>query len=313
MGGRIDCKPEAAQKAVGQLAQSLGCSVEEAAIGVLQIVGTQMAEGIRIAAVRAGRDPRRHALLSFGGAAGLHVAQIARNLGISKVVIPPAASVFSAWGMLESDMRYERVRNVTKALEPGLSELLQRLVGEIEQELFDEIKGSQTHSIKVYLNMRYEEQIFEIPVEFDCLELDLLGSEETISQRFQKYHRSLYGYAPEDHKIVVVSIRFSLTCGRSNRTSGILFDGGRDSSAAVQRDVYLDGEWKAIPVWSLAAGQSDRYVEGPCLLRSPTTSILLGQSDRGLIGADRWVTLEIAPRSAQSSLRVKALAPSEPA
>src|SRR5207247_10152708 len=67
----------------------------------------KMADGIRLMTLRRGVDPRRFALLSFGGAAGLHAAEVARELDIKRIIVPTAASVLSAWGMLTSDLRYE--------------------------------------------------------------------------------------------------------------------------------------------------------------------------------------------------------------
>src|SRR5262249_59520382 len=81
-----------------------------AAIGIHQIVNTQMAEGIRLVSVRRGVDPRRFTLLAFGGAAGLHVTDVARRLEIRRVVLPRLAAVLSAWGMLTTDLRCELVR-----------------------------------------------------------------------------------------------------------------------------------------------------------------------------------------------------------
>ena len=81
-----------------------------AAEGIHRVVNTRMAEGIRLVSVRRGVDPRRFALLAFGGAAGLHVTDVARQLEIDRVIVPRVAAVLSAWGMLATDLRYEVVR-----------------------------------------------------------------------------------------------------------------------------------------------------------------------------------------------------------
>ena len=74
------------------------------------MINLNMADGIRLMTLRRGVDPRRFALLSFGGAAGLHAVEVARELEIKRVIVPTAASVLSAWGMLTSDLRYEMSR-----------------------------------------------------------------------------------------------------------------------------------------------------------------------------------------------------------
>ena len=110
LGGRQRLDAEAAARAVDTIATRLGIDRMAAAEGIHRIVNTHMAEGIRLVSVRRGVDPRRFALLSFGGAAGVHVTAVARQLDLTRVVVPRLAPVFSAWGMLASDLRYEIVR-----------------------------------------------------------------------------------------------------------------------------------------------------------------------------------------------------------
>ena len=88
----------------------LSCRDMEAAAGIYRMINLKMADGIRLMTLRRGVDPRRFALLSFGGAAGLHAAEVARELEIKRIIVPTVASVLSAWGMLTSDLRYEMSR-----------------------------------------------------------------------------------------------------------------------------------------------------------------------------------------------------------
>ena len=83
------------------------CRGMEAAAGIYRMINLKMADGIRLMTLRRGVDPRKFALLSFGGAAGLHAAEVARELEIKRIIVPTVASVLSAWGMLTSDFRYE--------------------------------------------------------------------------------------------------------------------------------------------------------------------------------------------------------------
>src|SRR6185436_19695230 len=115
-------------------AKRLGTSTVAAAEGIQRVVNTNMTEGIRLVSVRRGADPRRFALLAFGGAAGLHVTEVARMLEISRVIVPRVAAVLSAWGMLTTDLRYEFVR--THVGEAGTigAPRLRRVFAEMEQE-----------------------------------------------------------------------------------------------------------------------------------------------------------------------------------
>src|SRR6185312_2795168 len=93
--------------AVDRVADKLGVDRMAAAEGIYRVINTHMAEGIRLVSVRRGVDPRRFAILSFGGAAALHVTDVARQLDLKRVIVPRLAAVLSAWGMLASDLRYE--------------------------------------------------------------------------------------------------------------------------------------------------------------------------------------------------------------
>src|SRR5215213_10147820 len=107
MGGKRPLDRAASEAAVDRIAKSMELSRVEAAAGIYRMINLNMADGIRLMTLRRGVDPRKFALLSFGGAAGLHAAEVARELEIKRIIVPTVASVLSAWGMLTSDLRYE--------------------------------------------------------------------------------------------------------------------------------------------------------------------------------------------------------------
>ena len=134
LGGCRRLDRAAAEAAVDDIAAALGVDRVSAARGIHRVVNTTMAEGVRLVSVRRGVDPRRFALLAFGGAAGLHATDIARQLGLKRVVVPRVAAVLSAWGMLATDLRFEIARSHigdTGTLDGGA---LTRLFEEMEAE-----------------------------------------------------------------------------------------------------------------------------------------------------------------------------------
>ena len=100
LGGRARLDRDAAEVAVDRIADKLGVDRMAAAEGIHRVINTHMAEGIRLVSVRRGVDPRRFAILSFGGAAALHVTDVARQLDLKRVIVPRLSAVLSAWGML---------------------------------------------------------------------------------------------------------------------------------------------------------------------------------------------------------------------
>ncbi len=173
LGGRMRLDVDAARRAVEKVAKALGITLVAAAEGIHRVVNTNMAEGIRLVSVRRGADPRRFALLSFGGAAGLHITEVARMLEISRVVVPRVASVLSAWGMLATDLRYEFVRtHVGEAGTIGAARL-RRIFAEMEAEgrrRLGKAFGGEV-AVRRSVDMRYGEQTFEIQVPLDGVDM----------------------------------------------------------------------------------------------------------------------------------------------
>ncbi len=134
MGGQRPLESAASEAAVDRVANSLGLSRLQAAAGIYRMINLKMADGIRLMTLRRGVDPRRFTLLSFGGAAGLHAAEVARELDIKRIVVPTTASVLSAWGMLTSDLRYEVSRTHYGAGERISPREVRELFAELEQQ-----------------------------------------------------------------------------------------------------------------------------------------------------------------------------------
>ena len=169
LGGERRLDATAAERAVDAIASALGIDRIAAASGIHRIVNTNMAEGVRLVSVRRGVDPRRFALFAFGGAAGLHATDIARQLGLGRVVVPRVAAVLSAWGMLATDLRFEVSR--THIGDAGA------LDGAAVRHLFDEMEAEGMRRLRASFagparasrsaDMRYGEQVFEITVPLD--------------------------------------------------------------------------------------------------------------------------------------------------
>src|SRR5207244_12251851 len=127
--------------AVDRIAKAMDLSRVEAAAGIYRMINLKMADGIRLMTLRRGVDPRKFALLSFGGAAGLHAAQVARELEIRRIIVPTAASVLSAWGMLTSDLRYEVSRTHYGAGSRISADEVRKLFAELQQQAASRLRS----------------------------------------------------------------------------------------------------------------------------------------------------------------------------
>jgi len=162
LGGTVELETDAASRAMARVADGLGVATEEAARGVLRFAVAQMANALRLVTLRRGHDPRDFTLVAFGGNGPLHAALLARELGITRVVIPPGPGHFSAFGMLEGSMTAQAVQTfVGPLISTDVAALLRRVERDAQAEL-----SEPATSVKRYLELRYQgqEHTLEIPV-----------------------------------------------------------------------------------------------------------------------------------------------------
>ncbi|MDP7392967.1 MAG: hydantoinase/oxoprolinase family protein [Alphaproteobacteria bacterium] len=296
LGGSDNLDMDAAHRALDELGVKLGVERLAAAGGIFRVVNTQMAEGIRLATVRRGVDPRCFALVGFGGAAGLHVTSLARLLDLKRVFVPRVASVLSAWGMLTTDLRYEVTRTHVGE------------VGELSPEdirvLYDELEALAVAAVGKWFDgpiraertadMRYGEQIFEIDV--DLRELDFLRDDVTAAMKsaFEARHEQLYTYALRDREPVLVNARVAAIGALAAPPTEPPIAGGAGVPAVGTRQVYLDG-WIEAAVFAFADLQAGQEIEGPAIVEADTTTVLLLPGDKARVTEMGWLDISVGP------------------
>jgi N-methylhydantoinase A len=293
LGGRIGLDAKAAERAVAQIAKQLGTSVREAALGISRVVNTNMAEGIKIVSVRRGVDPRKFALIAFGGAAGLQVTEVARLLEIRRVVVPSVAAVLSAWGMLATDLRYELVRSHVSEVGRMTPASLRRLFAELEQEGRRRL-GAFGGPVSVHrsLDMRYGEQIFEIQVPLEGVDLEAANLMDEVATRFHRRHEELYAYSAPGQEVVIVNARVAVVGALPVLPAEGGSTPGRAAAGPGRRRVWL-GDWVEVPVWKLDALAPGHEVKGPAIFESATTTVLARESERVTVTRRGWLDIRI--------------------
>jgi N-methylhydantoinase A len=270
LGGRRLLDREASIAAVQRLADRLRLSLADAASGIHRLVNTRMADGVRIATVRRGVDPRGHAILAFGGAAGLHVTAVAAELGVKRVVVPIAASVLSAWGMLNTDLRIELTRGQSQSGGIDIDSLNAAFTdmetnGRARLSWFD---GEIT--IRLSADMRYGEQVFEINVPLDTV----VRTREAIENAFHSAHERLYTYALRDQDVVLVNACVSVIGRLPAAPAAKRSEATPPADPKGRREIYLSG-WIDVPVHDFSALAPGQAVPGPAIVESETTTVLL--------------------------------------
>jgi N-methylhydantoinase A/oxoprolinase/acetone carboxylase beta subunit len=210
LGGAMSLDVAAAERVIDGLAATLGLSREAAALGVLTIINANMANAIRSRTVQKGIDPRGYALVAFGGAGPLHGADVARELGIREVVVPPHPGITSAMGLLTSDLKYDALRTAFQA-SSGLD--LARVgadFADMEAELAarfaaDGIAPGAARTLRA-ADMRYAGQGYELRVPIDPGTVDE-GLIAAALARFHAAHRAEYGHAFPESVVEIVNLR----------------------------------------------------------------------------------------------------------
>ncbi len=296
MGGKRPLDRAAAEGAVDRVAASLGLTRLDAAAGVYRMINLKMADGIRLMTLRRGVDPRRFALLSFGGAAGLHAAEVARELDIKRIIVPLAASVLSAWGMLTSDLRYEVSRTHYGTGSRISADEMRKLFAELEQQAAGRLRSwfDGPMTVERSAEMRYGEQIFEIDVALDNLDWNGVSLVDRIEDRFHRRHEELYTYASPNQEVVFVNARVAAV-GKVSQRGGDLRPATSvlGCSPRATRQAFF-GQWREVPVYSLDTLQPGHTFMGPAIVEAETTTVIVDTGDRVTVNSLGWLDIALA-------------------
>lgn len=210
-GGGMTVDRDLAVKAVEPIASKLGLGVERAALGIIGIVTSNIVRAIRAVTIEKGYDPRKFLLMPFGGAGGLHAADVARSLGIKRIIVPRTPGILCAEGLILSDLQEDFVASCRTRVvaEMGTAEaLVGDLVAAGEGWLKQEGDGALETRLILSLDMRYVGQNYELAVEVasGSGRPELPGSEQLRAAFFAEYLRA-YGHSDQHAPIEIVNIR----------------------------------------------------------------------------------------------------------
>jgi len=295
--GRGTLDRAAAERAVDELAGKLGLARERTAEGIVEVINMKMADGIRLATVSRGVDPREYSLLSFGGAAGLHACDVARALDISRIFVPNFASVLSAWGMLSTPLRYEASRTHIGDTRSLCADDLRALFDDLAKVATDKIIAKAAAEIRIQRSaeMRYGEQIYEIDVPLDDLDWDAPDLMDQVSDAFRRRHEALFTYSLSGQDIVLVNARVAATSDADALPDLPASEAKRSAAPPKQGRIHL-GSWRKVPIYPLDALLPGQKLAGPALIEADTTTVLLKDGDRAVVNRWGWLDIAVAAR-----------------
>ena len=285
LDGRMPVNKRKAAKAImAQIGEPLGLSLEEAAYGILQIAIANMSRAIRSVSTERGYDIAEFALMPFGGAGPLHAAEIAKECGIPKILVPCQPGTMCARGILLSDLSFDFVRSeITEAGENSWGHV-QSLFDDMQQQgrdwLIEEGVNERNRKFRYMIDARYRGQNYEIRIELSQINA---GGLPEFLYKFNRIHNQEYGYNIPDRPVEIVNCRLQ-AIGRVPKafqkkmaTGGSLAEAFKES-----RRVYfgLEDEWVETPVYSREQMPDGESINGPAIINemSSTTVIHPGQT-----------------------------------
>ena len=295
LGGRMRLDAAKARAAIeAAVARPLGLDVAQAAEGIIRVIDVKMEEAIKAISTMRGHDLRDFMLLAFGGAGPLHAGRIARDLGMAGVIVPLYPGVFSAIGLLMSDVKHDYVRSKLTPLSEispaDVNGMFERMVAQALDELRDDGFSAEQIRIERALDMRYAGQGYEIAVSCPAHPLQDVDLKQ-LRATFDQQHRTMFGHMAPEEPVEIVSYRVRgiglvppVEMPQFKPTGTTLADAQRE-----MRRVRFDGKEIDCPVYQRERLDVGLTVAGPAILDQfdCTTVICPGQTAR----VDEWKNL----------------------
>ncbi len=301
LGGEMALDIKAAETAVRtHISEPLDMDLTASADGVLRIAATAMSYAVKGVTTERGLDVGDFALVAYGGAGPLHASAVARELGIRKVVIPRAPGLFSAFGMLFSDLRYDFVRTWFTSLEDAPFDDVERIYTEMEDDGRAAIDSASVLpdevTVKRAADMRYVGQEHAVTVDLP-MEVFQSQDRDAIKNYFDDMHELRYGTSAPSEKAEIVSLRSTVT-GLMRKPPQELAPAGDETPPAEaftgDRPVFFNetGAFVDTPTWARGALLAGNRIAGPAVVEEHASTTVIMPGDAMEI--DRFGNLVIA-------------------
>jgi len=292
LGGDMPIDLERAQMVLSRLAAEMSgfaekqVSVERAALGVVRVANANMEAALRVVSVERGQDPRLFTLVSFGGAGGLHVCELAASLRIPRVLVPRSPGTLSALGVLLGDVVKDYSRTVMVRTSDLDQRELERVFRRLEQQATRDLKeegfGKDTTKLMRSVATRYIGQSFEINVPWS----------RRFEAAFHAAHRERYGYADKSRPTEIVSARVRAT-GVTDKPRLKRWPETRAERAHATHfaRVWLTERAARLPVYARDELTPGSKLEGPAIITEYSSTTLIPHN--WAVEVDAWLNLII--------------------
>ena len=262
LGGEMPLDVAAAERAMASVAERLGLDVVAAADGILRIAATAMSYAVKGVTTERGFDAGEFTLFAYGGAGPLHAVQVAREIGIRKVIVPMAPGVFSSFGMLFSDLRYDFVRTSLMRLDEAPFERIEKVYRELEAQGRKAIAGTsvkpQEIEVRRAADMRYVGQEHPVTVDLPA-SVFKRRDRKAIKRLFDAMHQQRYGTSAPAEGAEIVSLRATVAGVLRKPPLSKIVRGTRTPPKTAfngKRPVHFGGAFRPTPTYR--RGRSSR-------------------------------------------------------
>lgn len=295
LGGAMTIDAEAAGKALGDLAATLGLDAKRVAFGIHDVVNENMAGAARVAIAERGRVPQDYALLATGGAAPVHAWHVARKLGVTRVVCPPGAGAGSTIGMLMAPARIDRVASFHARVAEVDWDATTRIFDELEADALAVVGATgadlSRRDIRRLADMRYVGQGSEI-----TFALPAVLTEAAVLAGFEAAYRTLFGRTPPGAAAQFVALRLAASAPMPGAGGILRLDGlgGSDAALKGHRDVQFPDAGGAVrtPVYDRYAIPAGTILEGPAVFEENESTFIVGPGARITVLPDGSILAE---------------------
>lgn len=281
LAGMRRLRPDLARKAIEtRIAEPLGLTLDEAALGILAVAEAHMVNAIRLVSVDKGLDPSGFTLVGFGGAGPLHAVRLAEALNIERILIPPAPGNLSAMGLLSADLRHDFVRTLiadAHSLTPdALGETFTEMLGEAQSALARDGIDANARTCALSVDLRYRGQNHELnlPVPMAVLggaDLDQLAAD------FHRRHETVYGYHLADRRVQIVNLRVT-AFGQMPKAAWPVHPprAGGVEPVSTRRVSIASDDARPLPVYRLTDAFPEAEIAGPAIVEYAGSTLFLG-------------------------------------
>ena len=287
LGGRMVVRQDLARAAIGRLAARLGMDVMATAQGIVSVVTANMARAIRVISVQRGHDPRDYTLMAFGGAGPLHAARLARELDVSRVLVPRNPGILCAMGLLLTDLRADfavtRLRPLGAAALPEIEAAFRVLSGQAADWFAAEGIADDARRIARTVDMRYAGQNYELPVALHEGRVTA-GSLNELADGFAAAHQRMYGFVAADEPVQLVTYRIAAAGVVRKAALTPQAEAGANAAGALagRREAWFPeaGGFVSCPVYDRDRLLAGNRIIGPAIVEQmdSTTVVLPGMT-----------------------------------